>query len=152
MAGKSPDDEHAIEGLAFAELVVFIEEALMDDETAPVFKLADLAQLYTSRMEQLGVKRDGRVHTTRLKHRLLAYFPNMCAQNQGRDVMLAFSEDLGDALAKACELDKDLDAVHLARAAKIVRHHIIGDAKVFKGFLQDASRTPCQPCYLLWSI
>ena len=41
MAGKSPDDEHAIEGLAFAELFVFIEEALMDDETAPVFKLAD---------------------------------------------------------------------------------------------------------------
>ena len=67
MAGKGTDDEHAIEGLAFAELVVFIEETLMDNETTPVFKLADLAQLYTSRMEQLGVKRAGRVHMTRLK-------------------------------------------------------------------------------------
>ena len=54
MAGKGADDEHIIAGLAFAELVVFIEEAHTDDGTAPVFKLADLAQLYTARMEQLG--------------------------------------------------------------------------------------------------
>ncbi|KAG0730358.1 hypothetical protein GWK47_028416 [Chionoecetes opilio] len=119
MADKNKDDEHAIAGLVFAELVVFIEEAHMDDETSPVFKLADLAQLYTSRMEQLGVKHEGRVHTTRLKQRLLAHFPNMCAQHQLRDVLLAFNEDLGDALAKACELDRDLNAVHLARAAKL---------------------------------
>ena len=101
MPGKSSNDEQAIEGLAFAQLVVFIEEALTDGETSPVFKLADLAQLYASRMEQmLGVKYDRRVHTTRLKQRLLAHFPNMCAQHQGRDVLLAFNEDLGDALAK----------------------------------------------------
>ncbi|KAG0717357.1 hypothetical protein GWK47_054646 [Chionoecetes opilio] len=62
-------------------------------------------------MEQLGVKHEGRMHTTRLKQRLLAHFPNMCAQHQGRYVLLAFNEDLGDALAKACELDRDLDAV-----------------------------------------
>jgi len=68
MSGKSSNDEQAIEGLAFAQLVVFIEKALTDGETASVFKLADLAQLYASRMEQmLGVKYDCRVHTTRLK-------------------------------------------------------------------------------------
>jgi len=48
-----------------------------------------------------------------LKQRLLAYFPNTCAQHQGHDVLLAFNEDLGDALAKACELDTDTDTVHL---------------------------------------
>ena len=47
MASKGTDDEHAIEGLAFAELVVCIEEALMDNETVPVLKLTDLAQMYT---------------------------------------------------------------------------------------------------------
>ena len=113
---------------------MFIEEALMGNEMAPVFKLADLAQLYTSRMEQLGAKRAGRVHTTRLKQRLLAHFPNMCSQHQGHDDLLAFIEDLGNALAKACELDRDLDGVHMARAAQIVRRHIIGDAKAFNGF------------------
>ena len=45
----------------------------------------------------------------------------MCSQHQGHDALLAFNEDLGDALAKACELDKDLDGVHLAHAAQIVR-------------------------------
>jgi len=71
------------------------------------------------------------VHTTSLKQRLLAHFPSMCAQHQGRDVLLAFNEDLGDALAKACELEEDSDAVHLARAAQIVRRRIIGNDKVF---------------------
>lgn len=55
----------------------FIEKALMDDETNLVFKLADLAQLHTSSMEQLGVEHDGKVHTTSLKQRLFAPFPNM---------------------------------------------------------------------------
>ena len=34
---------------------------------------------------------------------------------------MAFEEDVGAALPKACELDSDNDAVHLARAAQIVR-------------------------------
>lgn len=120
----------------------------MDDETAPVFILADLAQLYTSRMEQLGVKHDGRVHTTRLKQRLLAHFPNMCAQHQGRDVLLALNDDLGDALAKACDLDRDLDAVYLARVAQIVRRHIIEDAKVLNGFPAGCQQDSVPPMLL----
>jgi len=100
MAGKCADDEHSIAGLAFAELVVFIEEAHVDDGTAPVFKLADLAQLYTARMEQLGVKHDSRVHSTRLKERVLAHFPDMREEQRGRDVLLVFTDDLGDALAR----------------------------------------------------
>jgi len=133
MAGKGADNERTIAGLAFAELVMFIEDAHVDDEVAPVFKLADLVQLYTARMEQLGVKLDSRVHSTRLKERVLAHFPNMRAERRGRDVLLAFTDDFGDALAKPCELDSDIDAVHLARAAQIVRRHIIGDS-VFSGF------------------
>ena len=63
MSRKSSNDEQAVEGLAFAQLVVFIEEAVTDGDIVPlVFKLADLAQLYVSRMEQLlRVKYDRRV-------------------------------------------------------------------------------------------
>ena len=57
--------------------------------------------------EQLGVKLDTRVHTTRLKQCLLAQFTDMQAQKKGRDVLMAFEEDIGTALAKACEFDKD---------------------------------------------
>ena len=42
---------------------------------------------------------------------------------------MAFEEDVGAALAKACDLDSDKDAVHLARAAQIVRRHIFGETK-----------------------
>lgn len=89
-------------------LMVFIEEDHMDEEMSPVFKLAELAHFYKSRMEQLGVKHDGRVHTTRLAH-----FFKMYAQHQGLDVFLGFNGHLGDAVADACELNRDHDAVHL---------------------------------------
>ncbi|KAJ8407186.1 hypothetical protein AAFF_G00288620 [Aldrovandia affinis] len=120
--------------VVFAELVLYIEEARQDEETAPVFRLADLVQLYQSRIEQLGVQLDTRVHSTRLKQRLLAQFPDMRAHTKGKDILMAFEEDLGAALAKACELDSDSDAVHLAHAAQIVRRHMFGEAKPFTGF------------------
>lgn len=66
---------------------------------------------------------------TRRKQRLLAPLPNISAQDQGRDVLVAYNEDLSDTLAKACVIDSDLDAVHLVRAAHIFRRHIIGVAK-----------------------
>ncbi|KAJ8416192.1 hypothetical protein AAFF_G00382140 [Aldrovandia affinis] len=88
--------------IVFAELVLYIDETRQDEETASVFKLAELAQLYNSRMEQLGVEVDGRVHTTRLKERLLAEFPDMRSYSKGREVLMAFEVDVSTALAKAC--------------------------------------------------
>ena len=37
---------------------------------------------------------------------------------------MSFEDEIGTALAKACEFDSDNEAVHLARAAKIVRSHM----------------------------
>lgn len=67
----------------FTELVFHIEETREHDGTAPVFKLTVLAQLYKTRMEQLGVDVDTRVHSTRLKEGLLAEFPDMRAYTKG---------------------------------------------------------------------
>ena len=53
--------------------------------------------------------------------------PDMPTQNKGRNVLVAFEEDVGAALAKACELDSDKSAVHLARAAQIVLRHMFGE-------------------------
>ena len=132
---NSASEEEVTSRIAFAELVMYIEETRnLDEQRARVFNLSDLAQLYVSRMEQLGVKLDVRVHTTRLKQRLLAQFIDMQAQKQGRDILMAFEEDIGTALAKACEFDSDNDAIHLARATKIVRSHMFGKAKPFNGF------------------
>ena len=70
-------EEDEISGIILAELVAYIEEVHSEGNMAPVFKLADVAQLYMSRMQQFGVVSEKIVHTTRLKQRLLEYFPDM---------------------------------------------------------------------------
>ena len=47
--------EQYVSGIVFAELVLYIEEARLDEETTLVFKLANLIELYQSRMQQLGL-------------------------------------------------------------------------------------------------
>ena len=50
---------------------------------------------------------DARVHTTRLKHRLLAQFHDMRAQKNGHDIFMAFEKDVGAVLAKICKSDNE---------------------------------------------
>ena len=51
-------------GIAFAEVVIYIEEVCIDTEAAPIYKLADLVNLYSTRLKQLGVNMESRVHST----------------------------------------------------------------------------------------
>ena len=57
---------------------------------------------------------------TRLKERILSYFPDMKAHRPGRTLVLMGNEHIGSALSRACKYDADNEAVILARAAKIV--------------------------------
>ena len=41
-------NEREVSGIVFVELVLYIEEARLDEETAQVFKLANLVELYQS--------------------------------------------------------------------------------------------------------
>ena len=45
------------QGIALAELVAYIEDAHADNEVVPIFKLADLSRMYSTRLEQLGTCR-----------------------------------------------------------------------------------------------
>jgi len=92
------DEDNRLHGIAFAELVAFMEEVSSDEDNAPVFKLADLAQLYKVKLEQLGVVMESCVHTTRLKNRLLSELPDLQAHAQGKDILLSFKKDVGPAL------------------------------------------------------
>ena len=130
---EDPDQDDVNQGIALAELVSYIEEARMDSDVAPVFKLIDLATLYMTRLEQLGTVLTGRVHTTELKNRILRYFPNLEEHKRGRDILLAFNEDVGAALRMACEQDADSDGIHLARAANIVRRDMLKMTTSFSG-------------------
>lgn len=66
---EEPGVDKMNHGLAFAELVSYIEDTRMDSLVAPIFKLSDLVDLYTTRLEQLGTDVAGRVHSTDLKKR-----------------------------------------------------------------------------------
>ena len=80
---------------------------------------------------------DTRMHTTRLKQKLLAHFPDMQAQSKGRDVMLVFDKDIGAALDKACEQDSDDEAVCLAHAAQIVCRHMFDPSPFTRSFNEN---------------
>ena len=111
-------------GIALAELLAYLDEARMDEDVAPVFKLSDLVKLYASRLKELGVEQHARPHSTELKNRILAQNPNLKANREGRDILLCFDCDMGPALPNVCDDDCDSEAICLARAAKIVRRDI----------------------------
>ena len=130
----------------FAELVLYIEETRQDEETPPIFKLTELAQLYKSRIEQLKVKVDTRINTTRLREMILAEFPDMQSYKKGSDVLMAF-EDIGAALAKAYEQDSDKDAAqYVLHKLSSVRYLVRPNHLMVS--LKDAKRTLCHSCCL----
>ena len=137
------------EGITFAELVYYIEDSRMDALVAPVFKLTDLVNLYSTRLKQLGTDVVGRIHSTKLKDRILSYFPDMEAHKKGRDVVLIFNADIGSALSKACEHDSDNDAIHLARAANIVRRDMFKMKNQFSGSFGTKCQEESVPVSLL---
>ena len=49
--------DNMIHSVAFAELVVYVEEELSDKDT-PILKLADLVKMYSKRLGHLEVKKE----------------------------------------------------------------------------------------------
>ena len=79
-------------GITYPGLDSYIKEIRTNSLVAPGFKLTDLVNLYHARLEQLGTKHtSGRIHSTKLKNRILSYFPDMDAHKRGCDVVLIFA-------------------------------------------------------------
>jgi hypothetical protein len=120
-----------LQGIAFAELVAYMEESREVNGT-DAFQLAELSELYSNRLVQLGAKSDSnRVHSTRLKERLLKAMPDLTAHNQGKHVLLSYKEDVANLLQNS--LDKDDDALHIMRAAKAIRAEFLNKVNDFDG-------------------
>ena len=71
------------------------------------------------------------MHSTRLKDRILAHFPELQAFKEGCDILLMSNEDVGSALRQVCENDADDEAYVLSRAAQIVRKEILNKTTQF---------------------
>ena len=79
-------DTNTAKRKAFAELVFYVQAALEDEDTSPVFQLSVLKKLYIHRVDHLGGD-SSVIHSTRLKEKILRYFPQLDAYNEGRNVL-----------------------------------------------------------------
>ena len=130
--------EERLNGIAFVEIISYIEEFFEDrdaSQAVPTLRLADLAKMYKAKLAELGVNAS-RVNTTRLKDRILSTLPHVSAQTQGRDILI-LDQDVGEAIKLANDQDTDAEAMHLARAAKIVRKDIFKQNQSFQGTFQN---------------
>ena len=119
------DKNRKCHGLAFAEVISFIDENLLtQEEVIPVFKLSDLKKYYTECLHEMGVK-DYYVHSTRFKERIKRQYENMIEDSQGREVVLAFKGDIGDIITNATLTDYDNEGMIIAEACKILRRDLL---------------------------
>ena len=70
MEKSAMSDKDMSHSIALTELVSYIEESCLDSSVAPVFQLSDLVSLYTSRLRQLGLDVEKRMHSTKIKDRI----------------------------------------------------------------------------------
>ena len=126
LEGYYSDEERQIHGIAFSEIVSFIEETYNScNDVLPLFKLSDLSKMYSRTLESLGLSIEGRIHSTRLKHRIMAQFEDLREYKDGREVILAFNSEVGEALTCAASIDYDDEGDILAEAARIIRRDVL---------------------------
>lgn len=138
------------DGIVLAELVTFIEEtrATSDKEHPAVFKLSTLGNMYNTRIAQLLNEPTPRSkYPTRLKQRLLTHLPGLQDYKQGRNVYLAFRTDL--AAVHSVHESSDEEAIHLARAASIVRKDMFSKKCQFGGSFEKECQLKSVPASLL---
>ncbi|VDI74380.1 Hypothetical predicted protein, partial [Mytilus galloprovincialis] len=141
--------ERQIHGIAFSELVSYINETRSCDETISVYKLSDLCKLYTERITCLGADVSSRVNSSRLKDRIVSNFPDLDAYKQGRENILAFKDDIGPALKRVCLEDFDNEFVNISKAATFVRKDIFASNSEFKGTFPKGCQEASVPQSLL---
>ena len=140
--GKSLREE--VYPLTFSELLAYITGTRRSDGLTD-FRLAVLVNLFKHRLEQLGLGAPD-VNSTRLKEQILAKMLEMEAFKNGRDVTIAFRKDIGPALSQAC---RNSEAIILARAAQVLRRHMLDHKSTFDGTFQEGCIQDAIPPTLL---
>ena len=106
-----------------------------EQERISVFKLIDICKLYSDRLNEFGVVLENRVNSTHLKDNILVSCPMLHAYNKGRDVFIAFKDDIGEFLQSYTE-DSGKEGMYLAKAAAIIRKGILGSKVEFGGIFE----------------
>ena len=100
----------------------YVEEHRVSCDPKPLI-LADLTCLYASRLKEHGIEQ--RHHSTSLKNRLLGAIPDLQAHDSGKEVLLAFTHQVGKALESSYRDSGDDEALCLAKAARLICRDIL---------------------------
>ena len=144
--------QQRIEGIALAEPIAYMKDTHIESDAAPVFRLAELARLYKTRQKLIGADVSNRFNNTHLKTRILAHQQDRQAYREGRNVLLAFSKDVGAASRQAYERDFDDEAWILSKAAKIVRRDMFSTESKFQNSLENNCQQKSTPQSLRSSV
>ena len=119
----------------FTKLVTHVVETQRGNTGCVVFKLADLCNLYESRLKQFET--NSTFNRTRLKNKLLLKIPELKPFHKEREVLLVFEKDVGPALVSACDYT---DAMYLAKASEIIRREIFSEQNKCSGHVDSVPR------------
>ena len=72
-----------------------------------VFSMPYFGQLYSSRLKDAG-RTDVYVHTSRLREKIIAAGSHLVSTYRGKEVVLVFNKDTGEALNIACNTESDM--------------------------------------------
>jgi hypothetical protein len=100
-------------------------------------------------MEQLGIAMTIRVHTTRLKERIMSNFPDMKSFTKGRDVFLTFDDTIAESLTIASERNSDSEAISLSKTAQIIRRSLFAKSTSLQGTFTSRCQEESVPDALL---
>ena len=129
--------ENQVNTRALVELLSYIENCI--DEGVFCFKFSVLHQLYEQRIKTLGMERV--INRTRLKEKILEFFPQAQEQSDGKHKVLIFEQGMHEMLKQAAKNDYEGETLLLAKVAKILRKELAN----FKGFQFDGCFTSrCQ--------
>ena len=116
-----------------AELALYMEQIAYENK-GYIFKLADLANLYKTRVRELGGHTADSVHTTKLKQRLTLHIENLTEfQDSNSHCYIAFDDNIGTVLKTFYGKSYDDEAFVLPEAAKIICRDIVLLGSNFEG-------------------
>ena len=101
-ASDSSRHERMCHAIVLADIVSYTEDCKCDQYVAPVFPMPEIVNMYADRLKQLGIDHLSTIHSTKLKDKILANVTYLEAHKEGRVNLLAFNENVGLALKKAC--------------------------------------------------
>lgn len=146
------DDMVLCENIAFAELVLFIENKLSTN-IQYIFDMGNISNKYHARIADLNKVNKQEItkeHTGRLREKLLNYFPSLTADKWGtKYVLKSRSTNLMPLITRE---DQDDDAIAFLRYAKSIRRTISSSTVAFEGTFSENCEQESIPGPLLAAV